>query len=171
MNEVLSLTPENALIQAVQNDTSGGGFFAAFLIVIIIAVPLLLRFFNWSKQNNAQGLLYEQLSEQLKDYKKEVDKLYDDRRKLEDDVSRLRHKVESLESCEQTIVILKQKLDYKDEIIAQRDMRISNLLEELLEMKDRVHNLELRLKTDELNWCRTCQYAPADVREKGVVDE
>ena len=68
----------------------------------------------------------------------------------------MKGKIEHLEHYEKDIVILKEKIEEKDKIIAERDSRIANLLRELLVMKDRVHNLELRLKDDERKFCSNC---------------
>ena len=100
-------------------------------------------------------MLYQQLSEIVQKQRVELDAIYIQRTNLQEQLFELRHKVETLESCEKTVDILKQKLDEKDKIIAERDARIAALLEELLKMKDRVHNLELRLKDDEIRFLGT----------------
>lgn len=123
--------------------------FAILLIILIIGVPSLVKFWNWSKETSAQGMLYQQLSEMVQKQRQELDTMYTQRTEMQSQIFELKYKVDNLESCEKTVDILKNKLDEKDKIIAERDIRIANLLEELLKMKDRVHNLELRLKSDE----------------------
>lgn len=90
--------------------------------------------------------------------RQELDTMYIQRNVLQEQVFELRSKVEHLESCEGTIEILKKKLDLKDQIIAERDIRITKLLEDLMQMKDRVHNLELRLRADEEKFCDGCSF-------------
>ena len=45
-------------------------------------------------------------------------------------------------------------------LIAERDARIYVLTNEVLQMKDRVHHLELRLTQDEREFCRNCSVKP-----------
>lgn len=143
-----------AAITAIST-TSGGGLLAVILILLLSIIPLVIKFWNWSKEASAQGMLYQQLSEIVQKQRVELDAIYIQRTNLQEQLFELRHKVETLESCEKTVDILKQKLDEKDKIIAERDARIATLLEELLKMKDRVHNLELRLKDDEIRFLGT----------------
>lgn len=142
-----------AAITAIST-TSGGGLLAVILILLLSIIPLVIKFWNWSKEASAQGMLYQQLSEIVQKQRVELDAIYIQRTNLQEQLFELRHKVENLESCEKTVDILKQKLDEKDKIIAERDARIANLLEELLRMKDRVHQLELRLAKDEVQFLK-----------------
>lgn len=142
-----------AAITAIST-TTGGGLLAVILVILLSIVPLIIKFWNWSKEASAQGMLYQQLSEIVQKQRTELDTIYIQRTNLQEQLFELRHKVENLESCEKTVDILKQKLDEKDRIIAERDARIANLLEELLRMKDRVHQLELRLAKDEVQFLK-----------------
>lgn len=138
------------------SDLTGIG--GILLIIVLVIIPFIVKFWNWSKETSAQGMLYQQLSETVQKQRTELDKLYEDRQKDQREVFELRGKVDSLIGYEQQAETLKKKLDQKDQIIAERDARITSLLEELMKMKDRVHNLELRLKSDEDKWCDGCQY-------------
>lgn len=142
-----------AAITAIST-TTGGGLLAVILVILLSIIPLIIKFWNWSKEASAQGMLYQQLSEIVQKQRTELDTIYIQRTNLQEQLFELRHKVENLESCEKTVDILKQKLDEKDRIIAERDARIANLLEELLRMKDRVHQLELRLAKDEVQFLK-----------------
>lgn len=137
-------------------DPSGIG--GLVLIITVVIIPFIVKFWNWSKETSAQGVLYQQLSEMVQNQRKELDELYKQRRVDQEQIFDLRNKVDHLEEADKTVETLKKKLDQKDQIIAERDARIAGLLEELLKMKDRVHNLELRLKADESQWCENCQY-------------
>jgi chromosome segregation ATPase len=150
------MTPEVAAATAIASGNPGS-IVAAAIIVLLLLLPLLFKLWNWSKEAGAQGALYAQLSEQVKEQKKEIDKMYSERVILQEQVFELRHKVEQLESYEKSVDVLKKKLDEKDRIIAERDARIARLMQELLQMKDRVHNLEMRLRADEVAWCEACQ--------------
>ena len=146
------MDPTTAAAVAAISSTSGGGILAVILLVILAAIPVVIKFWNWSKETSAQGILYQQLSEMVQKQRAELDSMYAQRLDQQNQIFELKAKVEKLEGCEGTIEILKQKLDQKDQIIAERDARIASLLEELLKMKDRVHQLELRLSKDEAHF-------------------
>lgn len=137
-------------------DPSGVG--SILLIIVLVIIPFIVKFWNWSKETSAQGMLYSQLSELVQNQRKELDEMYKERTEMQNALFDLKGKVERLEESEKLVDILKKKLEQKDQIIAERDSRIASLLEELFKMKDRVHNLELRLKADESQWCENCQY-------------
>lgn len=137
---------------------SSGNIFGIIIIFLLIIVPFIVKFWNWSKEAVAQGELYKQLSDTVQVQRKELDKLYEERLKDQEQIFRLRIKVEKLEEADRQVEVLKKKLDDKDRIIAERDARIAQLMQELLQMKDRVHNLEMRLRADEAAWCEACQF-------------
>jgi len=152
------MDPTTAAAVAAVSTTSTGGVLGVILLELVALVPVFIKFWNWSKETSAQGVLYQQLSEMVQNQRKELDELYKQRRLDQEQIFDLRNKVDHLEEADKTVETLKKKLDQKDQIIAERDNRIASLLEELLKMKDRVHNLELRLKADESQWCENCQY-------------
>lgn len=150
-----------SLITAI--GSGSGGLIGGILLVLIIGVPAVIRFMNWSKEQSTQTTLYTQLAEQvqrqtteLEKQRSEIDRIQQQRNELHEKVAELKGKIEHLEYYEKDIVILKEKIEEKDKIIAERDSRIANLLRELLVMKDRVHNLEIRLKDDEQKFCSNC---------------
>lgn len=132
--------------------TSTGGTISIILIVLLVLLPMIIKLWNWNKETSAQGELYKQLSEMVQKQRKELDELYENRKKDQEQIFELRRRVDNLVGYEQQVEVLKKKLDQKDQIIAERDKKIASLLDELLKMKDRVHNLELRLKDDEVKW-------------------
>lgn len=158
----------------VAGSSATGGIYSILIILLVVIIPFIVKFWNWSKETSAQGVLYQQLSEMVQNQRKELDELYKQRRADQEQIFDLRKKVEHLEEADKTVEILKKKLDQKDQIIAERDARIAGLLEELLKMKDRVHNLELRLKADEAKFCEGCsfkqQYVPSTLTG-GIEDE
>jgi predicted RNase H-like nuclease (RuvC/YqgF family) len=152
-----------ALITAI--GSGSGGLIGGILLVLIIGIPAVIRFIGWSKEQNTQITLYTQLAEQvqrqtteLEKQRSEIDRIQQQRNELHEKVAELKGKIEHLEHYEKDIVVLKEKIEEKDRIIAERDSRIANLLRELLVMKDRVHNLELRLKDDEQKFCVECKH-------------
>jgi len=142
----------------IASTTPLGGLGSILVIIILVIIPFIVKFWNWSKETSAQGMLYSQLSELVQKQRVELDAMYIARNAQQEQIFELRHKVEQLEGYESTVMALKIKLDQKDQIIAERDIRIANLLEELLKMKDRVHNLEIRLQQDESRFCDGCQF-------------
>ena len=146
------MDPTTAAAVAAVSTTSTGGVLTAIVVILLALIPVVVKFWNWSKETSAQGMLYQQLSEIVQKQRVELDTIYIQRTNLQEQLFELRHKEENLEGCEKTVDVLKQKLDEKDKIIADRDARIAVLLEELLKMKDRVHQLELRLAKDEAHF-------------------
>jgi len=164
-----------AIISSVAGTTSSG-IAGILILIILIIIPFIVKFWNWSKEASAQGMLYSQLSEQVQKQRDEIDKVYIQRNILQEQVFELRSKVEHFEDYENTITDLNRRLDLKDTALADRDTRINSLLHELLQMKDRVHSLELRLKADEAKFCNGClhkrmnvQYIPPSNNEDSEV--
>jgi len=140
------------------------GIIGGVIVLVLIMTPLIFKFWNSTKEATTQINLYTQLSEQvrlqseeIKQQRLEIERVMQGRIELQDKLNELKIQVSQLESVEanndklrETIEVLKDRLDEKDFIIRDRDSRIANLIRELLTMKDRVHNLELRLKSDEM---------------------
>ena len=127
------------------------------LLVFLIALPTLYKF--WSTEST-QLTLYSQLSErvqqqadELTKQRVEIDRVFNQRNELYEEVIKLKTKVAHLESVEvsneklrDTLDILKKKLDEKDRLIAEKDAKNTVLIDEVMLLRDRVHVLELRLK-------------------------
>lgn len=149
---------------------SGGGVGAVagvVLIILLAIIPFLMKFWDWLKQLDNQRELYTQLHELVIQQRKEIDGLYSQRSELQNELFALKKKVDHLEECETTIQALKAKLDQKDSIIAERDARITSLIGELMQMKERVHKLEIKLKSNDLMFCDECVFK----NKTEVVDE
>lgn len=154
------IDPTTAIVASATSTTTGG-LGGILLVLVVVIIPFVVKFWNWSKETSAQGMLYTQLSELVQKQREELDTMYVHRTVLQEQVFELRNKVEHLTACEDTIEILKKKLDLKDDMIADRDARIAELMEELIKMKDRVHALEMRLKEDEARFgevCNNCKH-------------
>lgn len=146
-----------ATVKAIMG-SDPSGFSALIMLVVFVILPAMWKIWNWSKETSAQGVLYSQLSEMVQKQRDELDELYKQRREDQEQIFQLRLKIDHLEEAEKTVEILKNKLNEKDKIIDEKDNKISSLLQDLLQMKDRLHNLELRLKLDEDKFCEGCQY-------------
>lgn len=154
------------------------GIIGGIIVIILMMVPLIMKFWNSSKEASTQISLYTQLSEQvrlqseeIKQQRLEIERVVMNRSDLLEKLNELKGKVHHLESVEsnneklrETIEVLKDRLDEKDLIIRDRDNRIANLIREILTMKDRVHNLELRLKSDEMKFT-------ADINEMKLTED
>ena len=151
-----------AVVTAVASGSTAG-IIGGIIVIILLMIPLIRQFWNSTKEANTQIGLYSQLAEhvrlqsdEIKQQRLEIERVMQGRVELQDRLNELKIKVSQLESVEanneklrETIEVLKDRLDEKDMIIRDRDSRIANLIREILTMKDRVHNLELRLKSDE----------------------
>lgn len=127
------------------------------LLVFLIALPTLYKF--WSTEST-QLTLYSQLSErvqqqadELTKQRVEIDRVFNQRNELYEEVIKLKTKVAHLESVEisneklrDTLEVLKRKLDEKDKLIAEKDAKNTVLIDEVMLLRERVHVLELRLK-------------------------
>lgn len=150
---------EIEIAKAVANGNDGN-LIGGVVVIVLIAIPLVIKMLSWARETNANGALYAQLSEQVGNLKQELDKVYAAKHQQTEELLKLRARVENLEQTESLVDTLKKKLDEKDQIIAERDARISVLTNEVLQMKDRVHHLELRLAKDEREFCRNCSVKP-----------
>ena len=140
------------------------GGVGALLVVGGVIMFLLNKMRNGSKLDNVHGGLYEQLKEQLiaaqseiHSLKDEMKVIYDNRNDLRVDVTRLMTRIESLEACEEAVAVLKTKLNEKDQQITEHIIENRNLMREILQLKDRIHHLELRLAHDEEQFCKDCK--------------
>ena len=146
-----------AIITAVSSGSPLVIITGFILLVFLIALPTLYKF--WSTEST-QLTLYSQLSErvqqqadELTKQRVEIDRVFNQRNELYEEVIKLKTKVAHLESVEisneklrDTLEVLKRKLDEKDKLIAEKDAKNTILIDEVMLLRDRVHVLELRLK-------------------------
>ena len=146
-----------AIITAVSSGSPLVIITGFILLVFLIARPTLYKF--WSTEST-QLTLYSQLSErvqqqadELTKQRVEIDRVFNQRNELYEEVIKLKTKVAHLESVEisneklrDTLEALKRKLDEKDKLIAEKDAKNTVLIDEVMLLRDRVHVLELRLK-------------------------
>ena len=146
-----------AIITAVSSGSRLVIITGFILLVFLIALPTLYKF--WSTEST-QLTLYSQLSErvqqqsdELTKQRVEIDRVFNQRNELYEEVIKLKTKVAHLESVEisneklrDTLEVLKRKLDEKDKLIAEKDAKNTVLIDEVMLLRERVHVLELRLK-------------------------
>ena len=136
----------------------GSGLIGGVIVLLILAIPLVVKMMSWARETSANGTLYQQLAEQVRQQREELDKVYRERNELFERVANLQVQVNGLENAKLIFDTLKAKLEQKDAIIAERDARIVALTQEVMVMKDRIHSLELRLSADEKEFCRKCEH-------------
>lgn len=141
------------------------GSIGALLLAGAFIFHLMHKMRNAGKVDSVNAGLYEQLQQQLGDARAEIarltekiSKVYDERNASREELASLSHRVQQLEECEKTVDILKERLAQKDALIHERDIENKQLMHEILQLKDRIHHLELRLAQDEERFCKECQH-------------
>lgn len=139
----------------------------AFIIVVVILLAIvskpLIGMINDYKQTNvisaradAESKLYEQLRDQISQNSKDIAILKQERdsesrraQTLEDEIERLENEIEKLKRFETRVKELQTEVQAKDAIISERNAEIRTLTRQIIDLKDRVHSLELRIARDE----------------------
>lgn len=153
--------------QAAQNSNDpifAGLAWVLGVIVLLIAIakPIMGMVRQYqsnraeSAKDGADEALYKQLKEQIEINSRDIRNLIDERNRWHEEAINLRSRVTQLEEAKLTIERMKQKLDEKDELLRERDAENRRLMYEIIQLKDRLHLLELRLADDEAKFCATC---------------
>lgn len=141
-----------------------GWVFAVILMLIAIAKPVMgiLRQYQTNKadgaKDGADAALFKQLQQQIEVNAKDIRQLIDDRNHWHEEYLTLKSRVAHLEGCEAAMDRMKAKLDQKDIELRERDAENRHLMLEIIQLKDRLHALELRLSEDEKSFCSNCEY-------------
>ena len=166
-----------ALPTAIQAIPDGGdpflmgakwfGLVVAALLVGAAPVMLYLRKYHVDHVANSRDAataeVYETLRQQIRDHGDQIHRLNEERAVLQAESLSLRARILELEGKEQQmqrlkvqldegealIARLKDKLDCKDEVMDKLTGENRQLITEILSLKDRVHEMELRLARDE----------------------
>jgi len=143
------------------------GLVVAALLVGAAPIMLYLRKYHVDRVANtrdaAQAEVYETLRQQIRDHGEQIHRLSEERVILQSESMALRARVAELEANEALVrrlksqldetdkinQRLKEKLDAKDKLSEQLANENRQLVAEILSLKDRVHELELRLAGDE----------------------
>ena len=126
--------------------------FLIIVLLVIFAKPLMSLVKDAKGLNAAEAKmqaeesLYDQLRKQVEANQIAIEKLNLEKEKWFDKAHELEMEVKRLQHFEQMVEIMKRKLDEKDEIIAAQNAENKRLMHEILQLKDRIHELELRLK-------------------------
>lgn len=147
-----------AEVAAKTQDPVVSSLLFVFIIVIVLfllAKPLM------SLVKDAKGLssaeskmkaeesLFNQLREQVIANQEAIKLLNSEKDKWFETAHQLEKDVERLKQFETMVEVMKKKLNEKDKIIADQNAENKRLMFELLQLKDRIHELELRLTRDE----------------------
>ena len=139
---------------------------AAFLVG---AAPIMLYLRKYhvdhvaNSRDAATAEVYETLRQQIRDHGDQIHRLNEERATLQAESLSLRARIVELEGkehqlnrlkaqlddSEALIARLKEKLDGKDELLEKLSTENRQLITEIMALKDRVHELELRLSRDE----------------------
>ena len=143
------------------------GLVVAALLVGAAPVMLYLRKYHVDHLANSRDAataeVYETLRQQIRDHGDQIHRLNEERAVLQAESLSLRARIVELEGkehqlnrlkaqiddSEALIVRLKDKLDCKDEVLEKLAGENRQLINEIMSLKDRVHELELRLSRDE----------------------
>ena len=140
--------------------------FGLVMILIAMAKPIMavLRQYKTNKVDNARDsaeeTFYLRLKEEIDLNSHDIRQLIDEKNKWHEEAIELRARVQQLEQCEIAMSKMTKKLDEKEQLIRDRDDENRRLMLEILQLKDRLHQLELRLAEDEKNFCAHCKYRP-----------
>lgn len=140
----------------------------AVVLMIAIAGPIMGLYKDYRKnkaentKSDTEALLFKQLQTQLTSMAEAIIKLQDERNAWFSKALELETEVNKLKTFELMVNTMKEKLNEKDEAIQERELEIRTLTQTILQMKDQLHALELRLYKDEQNFCVTCKYREPD---------
>lgn len=164
------MTTETAAVEAIRKaaEQSGDPVYASLfwvmgliLLVIAIARPVMgvIRQYKTDKAENARDsadeAVYLRLKQEVERNSSDIRKLIDEKNKWHEEAIELRARVQQLEQCEEAVSRMNEKLDEKDRQIRDRDDENRRLMLEILQLKDRLHQLELRLAEDDKKFCAT----------------
>ena len=165
--------------ELLQEIPTGGDPFLDALKWIAIAATLILVFgtsvmtyIKNSKQgadpvehakDDAEIMLYSQLQEQIRHMAEDVKQLTSEKNKLFEEWVILKtkseyqdKKISELYDADAMIHKLRESLNLKDELLAARDAENITLMAEMMDLKDRIYHLEMRLTEDEKAMCASC---------------
>lgn len=139
-------------------------------------------------KTNAEKVLYEHLSEQVREYRTIADTAYTERNELFSKVHSLETLVGEMTVTKEANANMRGRLDRKDEeiqsliweaaeerktfleILMKKDTEITKRDQRIAVLEQRVHELEIRLATDESKMTHfNCPYNPSLQRRSGDV--
>ena len=148
----------------------------AFVTLVVIgglgiAKPLM-SFYREYKKTGVEGAkaeaetsLFSTLQVQIEHMSDSIRRLEEDKMKWFERATTLEEEVRRLGVFEESVKAMKDRLNEKDKVIEARDIEIRSLTRSILDMKDRIHNLEMRTVKDEAQFCMDCKFRKAAQNE------
>lgn len=142
----------------------GMGWVLGFVVIVIALARPIMSMARMYQANKASGArdgadtaLYNQLKEQIEVNSKDIRTLIEERNKYHEESLNLKIRVGQLEEAEKAVARMKEKLDFKDELLRKRDEENRRLMMEIIDLKDRLHALELFMAGDKAKFCANCE--------------
>jgi hypothetical protein len=131
--------------------------FVLSVVVLLVAVakPIMSLVKDYkstgvdSAKASAESALFEQLRQQILTNSDAIGKLIAEKNVWFEKALILEHEVERLKVFEKMVNSMRDRLTEKDKKIDERDEELRELTRRMLEMKDSIHALEMRLANDE----------------------
>lgn len=164
MTEVLAVTPTlvATAVEANKHDPWVTGLFlilagiAILMVILIMVARPVLSLLKEARSNtvdsaksDAESYLYTQLKDQVESMMAEINSLKLDREAWFKKAFEMQGEVDRLKQFEKNFESMRQRLNAKDKIIEERDTEVRRLMALILDMKDRIHQLEVRIIKDE----------------------
>jgi predicted RNase H-like nuclease (RuvC/YqgF family) len=165
IDSVTNAVPAAASVASSQDPLILSITFVAAVVIGLVAIakPLMGLYREYKKtgtegaKSEAEVFLFTQLQQQIENNTKAIERLQGERDKWFEKATSLEREIERLRVFEMMVTSMKGRLDEKDLIIEARDTEIRQLTRGILDMKDRIHALELRLLQDEKRLCEHCE--------------
>lgn len=169
----MNAAPAAQAIEQAQNAATAshdplviGIVFVASVVVGLVAIakPIMGLYREYKKTGaegakaEAESSLFTTLQGQIESNSKAIEKLQIERNVWFEKATLLDKEVARLTSFEANFNSMKERLNEKDRIIESRETEIRSLTRSVLDMKDRIHALEMRLVKDEQKFCDGCRY-------------
>lgn len=138
---------------------------AAITAVIAAAFPIMKLVERWSatkadsSKYGAESTLYKSLERQIEQSFAAIERLSTEKSAWLSDHAEMKARILRLEELESQNKILKDKLDSKDAQIAGLVTEVMRKTNQIGELRERIHQLEMRLAKDERDWCGTCKFS------------
>lgn len=164
--------PDNIATQAVQiasnpQMTVGevGGLTGAVVAAAMGFAFVWSKFRAGSSTDSAITTLYSNLSEQIDKLTARLDAVEEERDVWQARAVDLEGKVKKLEALEAENTKLIKRLDIKDDLLRIKDEQIATLLQEaalksaqIMNLTDKVHELEIRFEKSDRDRCVNCEF-------------
>lgn len=138
---------------------------AIVVIAVTIAKPIMSIVRDWkvsgvdAAKAASETYLYEQLKKQIESMALDIEKLRSERDNLYSRTIDMENELKRMKLCEESVISMRKRLEEKDAALLERELENRSLTRTILDMKDKIHKLELRLTRDERQFaeCKNCE--------------